>query len=116
MYSVTVTEIGEMVVPLLDEKMLILFGPTVPEEIKDICAVHDGVPSDEELLKFNGSISIDGALYTITEVGEAANSNFGGLGHLTILFGTAGELLPGSVRVNLNNTPALFTGSKIVFS
>ncbi|WP_028263856.1 PTS glucitol/sorbitol transporter subunit IIA [Atopobium fossor] len=116
MYLVTITELGETVEPLLDEKMLVLFGPTVPEELKEICAVHNGEPTEQTLLAIGGTIAIGDASYKISEVGDAANINFTGLGHLTILFGSTAELLPGSVRVTSDSTPALSVGTTIVFS
>lgn len=44
MYKVKVTEIGSFVEELLNEKMVVLFGPTAPAELRDICVVHDGTP------------------------------------------------------------------------
>lgn len=47
MYKVKVTEIGSFVEELLNEKMVVLFGPTAPAELRDICVVHDGTPTED---------------------------------------------------------------------
>lgn len=86
MYKVKVTEIGSFVEELLNEKMVVLFGPTAPAELRDICVVHDGTPTEDNVLAEGGTISIGDQVYTIKEFGEAANENMGGLGHLTIAF------------------------------
>ena len=116
MYSITITEIGESVPELLDENMLVLFGPTVPGELKDICVVHDGAPTEDEILKSNGSIVIGDQKYAIVAFGDAANVNMGGLGHLTIVFGGEGEVLPGSVRVTPAVVPQIAVGDTVTFS
>ena len=86
MYKVKVTEIGSFVEELLNEKMVVLFGPTAPAELRDICVVHDGTPTEDNVLAEGGTISIGDQVYTIKEFGEAANENMGGLGHLTLAF------------------------------
>lgn len=78
MYKVKVTEIGSFVEELLNEKMVVLFGPTAPAELRDICVVHDGTPTEDNVLAEGGTISIGDQVYTIKEFGEAANENMGG--------------------------------------
>ena len=75
MYKVKVTEIGSFVEELLNEKMVVLFGPTAPAELRDICVVHDGTPTEDNVLAEGGTISIGDQVYTIKEFGEAANEN-----------------------------------------
>lgn len=116
MYSVTITEVGESVPALLEENMLVLFGPTVPGELKDICAVHDGAPVNEAILTDGGTITIGAQQYSIVEFGDAANVNMGGLGHLTIVFGGEGDVLPGSVRVKPESIPQISAGDVITFA
>ena len=58
---------------LLNEKMVVLFGPTAPAELRDICVVHDGTPTEDNVLADEGgTISIGDQVYTIKEFGEAA--------------------------------------------
>lgn len=65
MYKVKVTEIGSFVEELLNEKMVVLFGPTAPAELRDICVVHDGTPTEDNVLAEGGTISIGDQVYTI---------------------------------------------------
>lgn len=115
MYKVKVTEIGSFVEDLLNEKMVVLFGPTAPAELRDICVIHDGVPTEDDVLVEGGTISIGDQIYTIKEFGEAANENMGGLGHLTIAFDGGRELLPGTVLVTPSTLPRLETGIELGF-
>lgn len=113
MYSMKFIEIGDMVPELLNANMLVLFGPTAPNELKDMCAVHDGAPTKEKVLRVGGTISFGKDEYKIIAMGEAANENFGGLGHVTVIFGKRGEVLPGNVVVAPDTPPSIFTGEII---
>lgn len=115
MYTIKVIEIGSYVEELLNEKMMVLFGPTAPVELRDICVVHDGVPVDGDVLTRGGAITIGNQKYVIEEFGEAANENMGGLGHLTIVFDATKELLPGSVLVSPEMLPVVEVGTDISF-
>lgn len=115
MYTVKVIETGSYVEELLNEKMMVLFGPTAPTELRDVCVVHDGVPVDGDLLVRGGFITIGGKKYVIEKLGEVANENMGGLGHLTIVFDGARELLPGSVLVSPEMLPMVEVGTVISF-
>lgn len=115
MYTAKVTEIGPLVESFLDENMLVLFGPTAPAELRDICAVHDAAPTEESPLVKGGRLRIDDQEYEIVDFGEAANTNLAGLGHIAIVFDGAGELLPGSVIVSPSNRPVVTVGSQISF-
>lgn len=115
MYEIAVTGIGEVVDELLAENMIVLFGPTVPNELRDICVVHDGKPTDLEIAREGGSVLIGNQEYAVVACGDAANTNMGGLGHMTIVFGGAGELLPGSIRVEPSTHPTIAVGDTICF-
>ncbi len=115
MYTAKVTEIGPLVESFLDENMLILFGPTAPAELRDICAVHDAVPTDESPLVKGGKLRIDEQEYEIVDFGDAANTNLAGLGHIAIVFDEAGEVLPGTVKVSPFTRPVVTAGSQISF-
>lgn len=115
MYTASVKEIGSFVQELLAEDMLVLFGPTAPAELRDICVVHDGAVTDESPIVEGGSLEIGDQHYSVVKYGEAANTNLAGLGHLTIVFNEKGELLPGSVLVTPSILPRLAVGTKICF-
>lgn len=115
MYAIQVTEIGEGVSELLGENMMVFFGPTAPKELRDFCVIHDGTPTEENTLEVGGQIVIGEQAYSIVEFGDAANTNMGQLGHLTVVFGGTGEILPGSVRVEPQEIPQLTVGMPVKF-
>ncbi len=116
MYTVTVTEIGSFAEELRKESMVVLFGPTAPAELRDICVIHDGAPVEGDVLVENGTIVIGEQTYTIERFGDAANENMGGLGHVTIVFDGTRELLPGSVLVSPGVLPVVEVGTEIRFA
>lgn len=113
MYSVKATEIGSSVCALMEEKMIVLFGPTAPTELRDICVVHDGKPTTDEVVHNGGTISFNNQTYTIVEVGDVANENFVTLGHLTVNFSKEPGVLPGSIRVDTEEVPDINVGDTI---
>jgi PTS system glucitol/sorbitol-specific IIA component len=115
MYSVKATEIGPSVRDLMKEKMIVLFGPTAPAELRDICVVHDGKPTTDEVVRNGGTISINGRAFRIVEAGDVANENFVTLGHLTINFSNTSGVLPGSIRVDAEEMPEINVGDTITF-
>lgn len=115
MYNANVTEVGSVAGDLLAEDMLVLFGPTAPAELRDICVIHDGAATDDAPLAEGGTIEIGDQPYTVVKLGDAANANLAGLGHLTIVFSEKGELLPGSVLVTPSIKPEVSVGTKISF-
>lgn len=115
MYTAKVTEVGSCVEALLDENMMVMFGPTAPAELRDICVVHDAEPTGENPVAQGGTLMIDDQEYHVEEFGDAANTNLAGLGHLTIVFGENNELLPGSVRVTPSTRPKVTVGTIISF-
>ncbi|WP_314944052.1 PTS glucitol/sorbitol transporter subunit IIA [Olsenella uli] len=114
MYSVKVTEIGTAVRALMRERIIILFGPAAPIELRDICVIHDGAPVAGDVIKRGGTIAFGNHAYKIVEVGDAANENFISLGHLTINFSKDAGILPGSIRVGIEEAPEISVGDTIV--
>ncbi|MCI1646443.1 MAG: PTS glucitol/sorbitol transporter subunit IIA [Olsenella sp.] len=93
--------------------MIVLFGPTAPTELRDICVVHDGKPTTDEVVHNGGTISFNNQTYTIVEVGDVANENFVTLGHLTVNFSKEPGVLPGSIRVDTEEVPDINVGDTI---
>lgn len=107
MKEFTVLEIGEMVPAFEEELIVILFGETAPPELRAISVVHDYQASDldEVVLQAGTRLQLGDQLYTVLEVGNAANANFQELGHVAIYMKKGDEaLLPGSILVE----PAIF--------
>ncbi len=112
-YRAVVQEIGPMVPEFLPHNILIFFGQSAPEELREVALVHNGmqlttplVPGD--LLHFVlSSTSPDEAQqsvwYRVTAVGDAASNNLAELGHVVMHFDGATEAeLPGAVSVEPN--------------
>ncbi|MBM7712020.1 PTS glucitol/sorbitol transporter subunit IIA [Enterococcus xiangfangensis] len=100
-----IIEIGSMVPAFEEERLIILFGPSAPAELRDICVIHEFEDRPKGTLKIGGKIKFGDQEFTIEEVGSQANSNFEELGHISIYFrNEIGEILPGAIIV----TPGIF--------
>lgn len=114
----TVLSVGEMAY-FEDYPMLILFNETAPDELKDVCIVHqfdDPIQDTDTMLVENGRIIFGQKELHIVEVGNVANQNFAHLGHITLQFPTEeqAEVLPGAVLVKESEIPRTSAGEQIV--
>ena len=120
-YRAVVQEIGPMVAEFLPHNILIFFGQSAPEELREVAVVHDGtqlatplVPGD--LLHFVlSSVSPNeeqkNIWYRVTAVGDAASNNLAELGHVVMHFDGATEAeLPGAVSVEPSTMPSPIVG------
>lgn len=111
-----ILEVGEMVPAFEEEMLLVLFGPTATNELKQICVVHEFVEKPSNLLKHGGKMKIGNVEYTITHVGDAANKNFEELGHISIYFRTGeNEVLPGAIIAEPEIFPIIQEGDSVYF-
>lgn len=111
-----VIEIGEMVSAFEEEMLLILFGPTATNELKPICVIHEFEQEPTQLLKPGVKVAIGNQTYTITKVGDSANTNFEELGHVSIYFRTGeNDLLPGAIIAEPAVYPVVQKGDTIKF-
>ena len=92
--------------------MIIFFGENAPEELRDYCY-------SLELKEVNGNIKvgdfidIDDVKAKILAVGNEAQSNLEGLGHLTVnLSGNVEDLLPGAVVTEIAELPDIKIGTE----
>ena len=114
MTQTTVKEIGGLVPSFQDDRILILFGPSAPAELREISVIHEFVVLDEEPLKIGGTLSFDEESFSITAVGSLANQNFKELGHISIYFQEPeGEVLPGSIFASPLRFPTINEGTVI---
>ena len=105
-YRAVIHEIGPMVAELIPHGILIFFGETAPEELREVALVHNGTQllSDLEVGDFL-KVSPSGGdqqirWYRLTAVGAIANANLAELGHLVIHFdGASIANLPGTISV-----------------
>lgn len=73
------------------EKMIILFGETATEALKEYSVIQGFEEKAPLELTVGDLIRIDEQEYTITEVGPFANSNLNSISHSTLVFEAAPE-------------------------
>ncbi len=105
-YYAVIQEIGAMVSEFLPHGILIFFGETAPEELREVALVHNGTHLVLELevgdlLRFSPPSDDQQAYwYRLTAVGAMANTNLAELGHLVVHFdGASTASLPGVISV-----------------
>lgn len=109
-----VKEIGALVPTFKDDKILILFGPQAPKELREMAVIHEFESLLEESLKEGGTIQFGDETFTIIALGSLANKNFNELGHISIYFQEPlEEVLPGSVFAHPYQFPTINEGIKI---
>ncbi|REJ13516.1 MAG: PTS sorbitol transporter subunit IIA [Caldibacillus debilis] len=117
MLKTVICEIGAFVPSFKEEKVLILFGPNAPKELKEISVIHKfkEVDSEQSLIK-GGKMIWGNREYSITAVGSQANRNFYELGHISIYFRELDqEVLPGAIFVKPYIFPEIEIGKEICF-
>lgn len=116
MYKTKIVEIGSIVEDFEEECLLVLFGPEIPQELKDICVIHESAEVPKNVIKAGGHLKIGDQVYIITEVGSEANQNFEELGHVSIYFRDGkNEVLPGAIVVQPQVFPKLKIDELICF-
>jgi glucitol/sorbitol PTS system EIIA component len=113
MMKSTVTYVGPLAYAFEEEKVMILFGPRAPKELRDISIIHEFEQLTEQFLKEN-QIIFDGKRYDIVSIGTEAFKNLAELGHLSVYFmDPPKEILPGSIYVKPFEIPRIESGSVI---
>lgn len=93
-----------------------MFGSKCPDELKDVCIIHEYMDTPEpEMLKVGNKLQIGQYEYIIESVGNVANKNLYSLGHIMISFSPEVEILPGSILVSPYVVPEVKTGDIIQF-
>jgi len=114
-YIVNVLEVGSEASLMLEEKMIILFNNTVPQDLKSIAFVHDGGEL-KGVIKAGDQMVIDGEDFDILFVGDKANETMKDMGHATFHFnGETSSELPGTVCLEEKPIPQIDTNSTISF-
>ena len=109
-----VKEIGVLVPTFKEDKIVILFGPQAPQELRELAVIHEFENLTEEPLVEGGTIQFGEELFTITAVGTLANNNFKELGHISIYFQEPmEEVLPGAIFAAPHNFPTINEGTVI---
>ncbi|RST67656.1 PTS sorbitol transporter subunit IIA [Bacillus pumilus] len=112
-----VKEIGILVPQFKEDKLIVLFGPAAPQELRDMSVIHEFEHLEEEPLKLGGTIQVGDQTYTITALGNKANDNFKKLGHISIYFQEPfDDVLPGAVFASPHTFPDIKEGVRIEIS
>jgi glucitol/sorbitol PTS system EIIA component len=116
MTASVVSSIGPMALDFVEDKVLILFGPQAPAELKEVAIIHEFENEAQEPVVVGQRLLIDDQVYHVLTLGTEANHNLLELGHISIYFTEPpAEILPGSVYVSPFNFPKIAVGSKIQF-
>lgn len=112
-YENTIKDKGEFAQDFQEERMVVIFGDSAPEEIKDFCYWVDVKP-------INGTIAAGQTLkvgdqsYKITAVGKEAPVTLAGLGHCSFKFSGQTEVeLLGTIYVEDKPMPDIQIGTVI---
>jgi PTS system glucitol/sorbitol-specific IIA component len=68
------------------EKIIILFGETATDTLKEYSVIQDFEQKEPIQLTAGDKIKIDEQSYTITQVGAFANENLNSISHCTLVF------------------------------
>ncbi|EBF5115734.1 PTS sorbitol transporter subunit IIA [Listeria monocytogenes] len=111
-----IMEIGPLVPAFEEEKIVILFGPTATNELREISVIHEFQDVPNNALTKGKTLLIGEQEYTIEEVGSDANKNLEELGHISVYFRSGqNEVLPGAVVVSPEVFPTMTIGDSIQF-
>lgn len=112
-YKARVTEIGPLVTEFTEAGVLVFFGASAPEELKEFAIIHDGTelrgevgPGDE--------LWLDERCFRVLAVGEVANQNLAALGHFIVKFnGQTAPEMPGDICAEAAPLPPVVVGTHI---
>ncbi|CAM3491518.1 PTS system glucitol/sorbitol-specific transporter subunit IIA [Listeria welshimeri] len=111
-----IIEIGPLVPAFEEEKIVILFGPTATNELREISVIHEFQETPNNSLHKGNKLHIGNQEYIIEEVGSEANKNLEELGHISVYFRSGqNEVLPGAIVVSPEVFPTLAVGDSIQF-
>lgn len=113
-FRVKITDIGEIALDFLSEKMLIIFNNNAPAELAEISVLHEINELKEDVVT-GDIVSIGKKEYLVTAVGYEANHTLKNLGHCTFKFnGLKKAELPGIIHLEGKETPEIRVGDYIV--
>lgn len=111
-----IIEIGPLVPAFEEEKIVILFGPTATNELREISVIHEFEQTPNNAIQKGNKLTFSTQEYIIEEVGSEANKNLEELGHISIYFRSGeNEVLPGAIIVSPEIFPTLTIGDNIQF-
>ncbi|MBG9813662.1 hypothetical protein ABD68_19425 [Bacillus endophyticus] len=114
-YQSIVTEVGSQVELFLQEKMIILFNDSAPDDLRDVSVVHKRCSLEEDI-KIGDELVIDNQSFKVTFVGNKVNETMRDLGHSTITFdGSSKSEMPGMICVEEKEIPTITSSSQLMF-
>lgn len=111
-YRTTVREAGAQAAAFISDGLFVTFGEGAPEALKDYCFIIDMEQASADLA-VGQYFTVDGKRFPITAVGEAAQKNLNGLGHLTVnVDGGSEASLSGAIHILCEDgSPEVAVGS-----
>ncbi|MEW9670912.1 PTS glucitol/sorbitol transporter subunit IIA [Ammoniphilus sp. 3BR4] len=117
MVKSVVTQVGPLALSFEEEKVIILFGPSAPEELKEVSVIQEIQESGDEPISAGDTLQIGEQEYKLVKVGSSAYKNLLEIGHISIYFSEApDEVLPGSIYVTPDLFPIIKEGDTILFT
>lgn len=117
MVKSVITQIGPLALSFEEDKVIILFGPNAPEELKEVAVIQEIQESGDTPIAAGDSLQIGDQEYTLVSVGSSAYKNLIEIGHISIYFTEPpAEVLPGSVCVSPDVFPRIAEGDTILFT
>jgi len=112
-YEATVTHIGPLTHEFVEAGILVLFGESAPEELREFAILHDGRTLHAPLAP-GDSLHVAAETFRLLAVGEVANNNLSQLGHLVVKFnGQTTPEMPGDVCVEARPLPTMEVGVRL---
>ena len=115
-YTTRIIEVGPDAEDFLEENMAITFAGDAPEALRSYCYIIEKAEL-EGGLAVGQEVRIGDQHWTITAIGNVAETNLENLGHVTLVFDGAPEpRLPGAVHIGgVDAKPALAAGVVVIF-
>lgn len=112
-YEICVTAIGPLIAEFTEAGIWVFFHDGAPDELLEFALLHQA-RAPQEPIAAGQVIEIDGQCYTITGVGDVANTNIRELGHLVLKANGAVEPeLPGEICIEARPLPQPFVGTTV---
>lgn len=115
-YKAQFTQIGPLVSEFLAHNILVLFGSTAPDELREFAVIHDGENLIEPIA-VGDTVSFNDESFKVLAVGEVANTNLKNLGHLVLKCnGQTEPEMPGDVCLDDKPLPLIEVGTILIVS
>jgi len=111
-FLTTITGFGDLYEEFLEEKMVIVFNDGAPPELAELAMTHTRADMQQPI-KVGDEVVFGAKTFTVTAVGEEANSTLRDLGHCSFMFNGLPEAeLPGQVELAGDGVPEVAVGDK----